>query len=120
MFSITAAGRQALGHWLEHPSTTPTALRDTGLLQLFFADLAPAATRQRLAEQQLEMHQARLEAYEDDARVERRDGGVGRGQRTVEHWRGETLQMGLLYERAAVVFWGAVADRASTSDDVTA
>jgi DNA-binding PadR family transcriptional regulator len=119
MFSITAAGNQALGDWLEHPSAAPTALRDTGLLQLFFSDLAPAATRRRLAEQQLVMHRARLAAYEDDARLERREVGTGPGYRTVEHWRGETLQMGLLYERAAVAFWQAVADRASTPDDAS-
>ena len=35
----------------------------------------------------------------------------GKGQRTVERWRGETLRMGLLYEAAAVEFWaGVVAD----------
>jgi PadR family transcriptional regulator, regulatory protein AphA len=119
MFSITAAGGQALGDWLERPSAAPTALRDTGLLQLFFSDLAPAAARQRLAEQQLAMHRARLAAYEDDARLERRQPGTGPGHRTVEHWHGETLQMGLLYEQAAVAFWGAVADRASRSEDAS-
>ena len=36
----------------------------------------------------------------------------GRGQRTVEHWRGETLPMGLLYERAAVEFWAGVVNDA--------
>lgn len=116
IFDITAAGRQALGDWLERPSAAPTALRDTGLLQLFFADLAPAAARRRLAEQQLVMHRARLAAYEDDARLERRDAQTGPGHRTVEHWRGETLQMGLMYERAAVAFWTAVVDRAPESD----
>ena len=29
--------------------------------------------------------------------------------RSMEHWRGVTLRMGLLYERAAVQFWGEVA-----------
>ncbi len=32
--------------------------------------------------------------------------------RTVEHWRGATLPMGVLYERAAVAFWKGVANAA--------
>jgi hypothetical protein len=36
-----------------------------------------------------------------------------RGQRTVEHWRGETLPMGLRYEAAAVDFWTDVATKAA-------
>ena len=35
-----------------------------------------------------------------------------RGQRTVEHWRGETLPMGLRYEGAAVDFWTDVVAKA--------
>jgi hypothetical protein len=30
----------------------------------------------------------------------------------VEHWRGETLRMGLLYEAAAVEFWAGVVNNA--------
>ncbi len=48
---------------------------------------------------------------QQDARLERRPGVSGRGQRTVEHWRGATLRMGLLYERAAVEFWQDVAEK---------
>jgi hypothetical protein len=35
--------------------------------------------------------------------------GSDAAARTVEHWRGVTLPMGLLYERAAVEFWAGVA-----------
>ena len=112
IFTITSAGLDALARWLERPAEAPTELRDPGLLQLFFADLAPAAARLRLAEGQLVIHRAKLSAYEEDARLERRDGAGRTGRRTVEHWRGETLPMGLLYERAAVEFWTAVAQRA--------
>jgi hypothetical protein len=36
--------------------------------------------------------------------------------RTVEHWRGETLPMGPLYEGAAVDFWsGIVANAGATA-----
>lgn len=120
VFTITPTGREALGAWLDRPSAAPTELRDRGLLQLFFADLASADARLRLAEQQLAIHQAKLAAYEEDARLERRPGRSGPGQLTVEHWRGETLRMGLLYEGAAVEFWAGVVDNTrarSTADE---
>lgn len=117
VFTITEAGRHALGAWLDRPHAEPTELRDLGLLQLFFADLVPPTARRRLAAQQLAIHRAKLSAYEDDARLERRPGIAGRGQRTVEHWRGATLRMGLLYERAAVEFWEDVAEKALGSDE---
>jgi PadR family transcriptional regulator AphA len=117
VFSITEAGLHALQAWLERPHAEPTQLRDLGLLQLFFADLAPPAARLRLAQQQLAIHRAKLSAYEEDARLEGRAEVSGRGQRTVEHWRGATLRMGLLYERAAVEFWEDVAEKGLGSDD---
>jgi len=111
VFVITPAGVSALTAWLDRPSDAPTELRDRGLLQLFFADLTSAEARLRLAEQQLAIHRAKLSAYHEDERFERRAGGSGAGQRTVEHWRGATLRMGLLYEGAAVESWtGVVAD----------
>lgn len=116
IFAITSAGLEALEGWLERPAGAATELRDLGLLQLFFADLASAAARLRLAEHQLAIHRAKLSTYEDDARIERRGSASGVGRRTVEHWRGETLPMGLLYERAAVEFWNAVAEKAAEPD----
>ena len=117
VFTITEAGLHALQAWLDRPHDQPTQLRDLGLLQLFFADLAPPTARLRLAEQQLASHRAKLLAYEEDARLERRPGVSGRGQRTVEHWRGATLRMGLLYERAAVEFWEGVTQKALGSEE---
>jgi PadR family transcriptional regulator, regulatory protein AphA len=117
VFAITPAGDAALGAWLDRPSAASTELRDLGLLQLFFADLSTAEARLRLAEQQLATHQAKLAVYEQDLRIERGLVGSRKGQRTVEHWRGETLRMGLLYETAAVEFWtGAVANARSKTD----
>ena len=116
MFAITSAGLEALEAWLERPDSVPTELRDRGLLQLFFMDLASDDARLRLAQAQLAIHQTKLAAYEGDARFERRMGPVAAGLRTVEHWRGATLPMGLLYERAAVAFWSSVADDAGASD----
>jgi PadR family transcriptional regulator, regulatory protein AphA len=117
VFAITPAGDAALGAWLDRPSAASTELRDLGLLQLFFADLTSGESRLRLAEQQLATHQAKLAVYEQDLRIERGLVGSRKGQRTVEHWRGETLRMGLLYETAAVEFWtGAVANARSKTD----
>lgn len=117
LFAITPAGDAALIAWLDRPSSARTELRDPGLLQLFFADLASAEAKLRLAEQQLAIHRAKLAAYEDDARLERRPTRSGRGERTVETWRGETLPMGLLYERAAVDFWTRVVAKAHAAVD---
>jgi PadR family transcriptional regulator AphA len=112
VFAITNAGEEALRAWLDRPSDEPTELRDPGLLQLFFGDLASAPSRLRLAEQQLAIHRAKLAAYREDQRLEGRVQASARGQRTVERWRGETLPMGIAYERGAVDFWEDVAYRA--------
>jgi hypothetical protein len=117
MVAITPAGLAALTAWLERPAGARTELRDLGLLQLFFMDLAPEEARLRLAREQLTIHRAKLSAYEGDARLERRAGTSGPGLRTVEHWRGATLPMGLLYERAAVEFWTSVADNGVGPDE---
>jgi DNA-binding PadR family transcriptional regulator len=120
LFSITDRGRQALRSWLARPAQQPTELRDLGLLQLFFADLEPRPVTQAIAREQLVRHRAQLAAYEAGSV----DGGskiAGSSSQSVEHWRGVTLPMGLLYERAAVEFWTGVAGRvpgpgASTGD----
>jgi PadR family transcriptional regulator AphA len=109
VFAITTAGTAALEVWLEHPAGAPTELRDPGLLQLFFADLTTPEARNRLAREQLASHRAKLAGYQRDRGLERLPARSDRGQRTVEHWRGETLAMGLLYEEAAVKFWDHVA-----------
>ena len=69
-FAVTPAGLEALAAWLARPVQAPTELRDLGLLQLFFMDLASDEARLRLAEAQLEVHGARLSEYEQDARIE--------------------------------------------------
>ena len=112
-FSVTSTGLGALTGWLERPVDTPTELRDLGLLQLFFMDLAADEARVRLAEAQLAVHRAKLAEYEEDARIERRGRRSTAGLRTVERWRGATLPMGLLYERATVEFWSDAATRAA-------
>ena len=118
LFSITDAGRTALHDWLSCPAGEPTELRDPGLLQLFFADLETATVRLAIAEQQMALHRALLAGYEAGQRLESGFNGAGLATRTIEHWRGETLRMGLLYERAAVEFWEGVVHEASSLDAV--
>ena len=112
IFTITPAGLDALRAWLARPSQEPTELRDPGLLQLFFADLGPPEARLAIAAQQLAIHRAKLHEYEEDRRVERGSREAGPGHRTAERWHGETVRMGLLYERAAVDFWAGIAQSA--------
>jgi len=109
LFTITDLGRAAIQVWLATPAREPTELRDAGLLQLFFADLGSTDGRRALAHAQLAIHRAALGRYEDDRLAERGVDGSDPAARTVEHWRGVTLPMGLLYERAAVEFWEGVA-----------
>jgi PadR family transcriptional regulator AphA len=108
LFTITQLGRAAIQTWLATPAREPTELRDAGLLQLFFADLGSTGDREALARAQLAIHRAALGRYEDDRLAERGVDGSDSPARTVEHWRGVTLPMGLLYERAAVEFWEGV------------
>ena len=116
LFTITEAGRRALGAWLSAPSLEPTELRDFGLLQLFFADIEPA-TQRAIACQQLAVHQAQWERYQHEQRIEAGVDAPAIGSRSLFHWRGVTLRMGLLYERAAVEFWQGVADETTTRLD---
>lgn len=109
VFTITEVGRAALQAWLARPSLEPTELRDPGLLQLFFADLGPPEARLAIAAAQLAIHRAKLADYEEDQRMEGGSRGAGPGDRTAERWRGETVRMGILYERASVEFWAGVA-----------
>lgn len=109
LFTITDHGRAAIQAWLAKPSQDSTELRDAGLLQLFFADLGSSDNRRALAIAQLAIHRAALARYENDRRAEGSGSGAVSALRTVEHWRGVTLPMGLLYERAAVEFWQGVA-----------
>ena len=116
IFSITEAGQAALRAWLGRPSGEPSELRDPGLLQLFFADLGPPEARASIAAEQLVIHRAKLADYEEDQRLEPGPRAAGPGGRTVERWRGETVRMGLLYERAAVDFWAGIVESADRAD----
>jgi DNA-binding PadR family transcriptional regulator len=111
LFTITEAGADSLRAWLERPSWESTELRDPGLLQLFFADQGSSDTRGDIGREQLPIHRAKLAAYEVEEQLEQGSSPPTAGHLTLEHWRGQTLRMGVLYERAAVEFWeGVVAD----------
>ncbi len=71
VFTITALGEAAVIAWLDRPSDAATELRDLGLLQLFFSDLASDEARLHIADRQLAIHRAKLAAYEDESRLER-------------------------------------------------
>lgn len=114
VFEITDTGRSTLTAWLDEPSNEPTELRDRGLLQLFFTDLAPHESRRRLAEQQLAIHNAKLASYQLEERGEPGSLENRKGQKTVERWRDETLRMALLYEAAAVEFWTAALEKSGS------
>lgn len=111
VLAITPAGLAALTAWLDRPASEHTELRDPGLLQLFFMDLASDEARWRLAQAQLKVHRAKLVAYEEEP-PRRRARRTVSGLKTIEHWRGSALPMGLLYERAVIQFWTSVAEDA--------
>jgi len=119
LFTITTAGREALRAWLSRPARHPTELRDLALLQLFFADLESTSATLAIAEEQLALHRRQLAGYEADQRLEGTLDGDRGVSRTVEHWRGVTLRIGILYEQAAVEFWGEVASSVPTGGGVT-
>ncbi len=112
LFSITEPGRRALQSWLGRPARHPTELRDLGLLQLFFADLESSTVRLAIADEQVALHTAQLAAY-DGQPSRGRVPASSAGTRTIEQWRGVTLRMGKLYERAAIEFWTGVAKDAA-------
>jgi len=112
LFTITPAGREAMRIWLGRPAQHPTELRDLALLQLLFSDLETTAVTRALADEQLALHRRRLDSYETDLIRETSDMSP-----TVARWRGVTGRMALLYERAAVEFWGQVAAEAGAADE---
>jgi len=120
LFTITDPGRKALRAWLGHPARQPTELRDLGLLQLFFADLEPATTTLTISNEQLALHRAQLAAYEAGRRIQSEPKERETVSPSIEHWRGVTLRMGLLYERAAVEFWADVAARVPAAGSTAA
>ena len=101
VFTITAAGRRALREWLQEPAVFSRELRDLGMLKLYFGGLVGAEDVVALADEQERAHRTKLQALEALERDSRS---------TADEHRRAVLRMGLLYERAAVRFWGEIAD----------
>jgi PadR family transcriptional regulator AphA len=120
LFTITDAGTNALRGWLAEPAQQPTELRDLAVLQLFFADLGPATARLAIAREQVSLHRAQLAGYEAGQRRDSRTSARTASSRTIEHWRGVTLRIGLLYERAAIEFWEGVVASVDAEETATA
>jgi PadR family transcriptional regulator AphA len=96
LYTITAAGHQALEEWRATPAGEPGELRDPGLLQLFFG-----ADPRRLAGAQVALHAAKLDEY---LSLEDRFGA------TMPDGERLALQAGIAHEREWVSFWRRVGE----------
>lgn len=103
VFTITDAGRRALGSWIAEPVDAHPELRDLALLKLFFTEGDPGDAA-RLAESQLRARRRRLTEYEAIQR--RYEGDPALAHRLL------ALRMGVLLEEAAIAFWEHVAAHA--------
>jgi len=101
-YSLTEQGRQALEVWRNEPVGGGRELREPGLLKLFFG-----ADPDKLAADQLQVHEARLRSYEElhaaAAAAYAADADVPRGALLA-------LEAGLGHEREYVRFWKALVD----------
>ncbi len=100
VFTITPAGRDALGRWLAEPVDGHPELRDLAVLKLFFTEGDPRDAA-RLAAGRLRAHRERLAEYEATRRRFADDPALAH--------RLLTLEMGVLYEQASIAFWEHVA-----------
>ncbi|OLR89907.1 PadR family transcriptional regulator [Actinokineospora bangkokensis] len=95
-YSITEAGRAALGDWLSAPTHDQTEVRDLGLLKLFFAGEGDPAVLAGLARDRHSSHKARADAYVAQyAQVS----GVA------TPWQLKSLELGIRFERCVEEFW---------------
>ena len=100
-FRLTPAGREALAAWLKEATVEAPEIRDPGLLKLYFGELAAAADVRALARQQEQLHRQLLTEYEAVCEAHRGDRTPG--------YRLAIVEMGVLFEKASVAFWSAVA-----------
>ena len=95
LYSLTAAGREALHAWAAEPSSEIYELRDVGLLKLFFG-----ADPKVIAPAQLEAHRGKLAEYE--ALHALAADAAPPGPRLV-------LESGIAHERVYVEYWERLA-----------
>ena len=107
VYTLTAAGREALRDWLASPTNVHFQMRDVAELKLFFNELGDPDNVGRLAREQVKQHEERIAVYE---RMRDRFGEVaGVAKRMV------TLRLGLEMEHAALRFWRSLADEQSSN-----
>jgi PadR family transcriptional regulator, regulatory protein AphA len=106
-YSLTPQGRSALMGWLKDPEITGHELRDPGLLKLFFGDLVGVENMHALAHAQEEQHMKRALEYER-AKTDMTGDDLP--------FRDASMRMGLVFERAAVRFWRAIADELANDE----
>jgi len=99
IYSITAAGRQALEDWLREPTSEAPQIRDVALLKLFFSGSLDSESIVALAHAQERSHREKLAAYE------------GLEREIPEHaaFARATLRMGFAVESAFIEFWSGIA-----------
>ncbi|HTA35344.1 MAG TPA: PadR family transcriptional regulator [Solirubrobacteraceae bacterium] len=91
-YSLTDSGRAAFEQWLNVFTAEPYALRDLGLLKLFFG-----GDVHRLATAQVELHRSQLAEYEAISQ-RAASGDMPQGPRLA-------LELGIRHERETVHFW---------------
>jgi PadR family transcriptional regulator, regulatory protein AphA len=106
-YSITGAGRERLEEWLAEPVTSPTVIRDLGLLKLFFSELTGTDEVLALAHEQANAHRAKLAIY--DELLERFADRPDLANRLL------SLELGTRLANAALGFWEDVQIAASAS-----
>lgn len=102
-YSITPAGREALGAWLRDPTPEPGEIRDPGLLKLFFGGLSGPDEVAAFARAQADAFRASLEQLEA---IEDRITGHAELAYPLA-----TLRLGMRVTRAYLEFWEDVAAR---------
>jgi PadR family transcriptional regulator AphA len=97
MYGVTEPGPQVLEGWRAEPIDGIRTLRDLGILMLFFG-----AVPAKLADDQLQEHEARVRSYEE-LRAATAGADVPRGPSLA-------LEAGLGHERECVRLWKAPLD----------
>ena len=96
-YTLTDAGREALGEWSNTPTSELYELRDASTLKLFFGG-DPA----KLARAQLDAHRRQLEVFE---RIHGAMADAPAGRRLA-------LECGIGHEREFIAFWSRVLEQA--------
>ena len=102
-YSVTEAGRAALGAWLQEPTEAPTEIRDIGLLKLYFSQLSSRDDLIVMAQQQVDAHQQRLTMYQT------LQAELSADEKST--FALLTLEMGVRFEQMAIGFWRDVMEQ---------